>query len=114
MNRFERNALFERLVELRAGYGAWAQDTEAVLSIADAITYAEAVLSAAAADDEAWPEDGEDATPTAPIHGLPETAVADARADHPSGPASRDATDGRPRPGRFFRFPGPPLGGDPA
>jgi hypothetical protein len=103
MSRIERSTWFERLLELRAGYGVWADDTEAVLSIADAMLYAEAVL-AAGAEDEAWPPDPDDAL----------TVDVEPAADVQFGAAADDAADGRPRFGRFFHLPGHPFGNDPA
>jgi hypothetical protein len=54
MGRSERQAYFERLVELRDAYGAAAEDHGAALSIDDAIRYAEAVMTAVALDTEPW------------------------------------------------------------
>jgi hypothetical protein len=50
----ERHAFFERLVALRDGYAASTDDRVAVLSIADAIRYAEAILTAIEVDIEPW------------------------------------------------------------
>jgi hypothetical protein len=50
----ERHAFFERLVALRDGYAASTDDRVAVLSIADAIRYAEAILTAIELDIEPW------------------------------------------------------------
>jgi len=47
----ERHALFERLLALRDGY-PMSNDRTGVLSIADAIRYAEAIMAAASVDPE--------------------------------------------------------------
>jgi len=54
MSRPERTAYFEQLVALRDGYGAAADDRRAVLSIADAVRYAEAIMTAVELDAEPW------------------------------------------------------------
>jgi hypothetical protein len=54
MGRSERNEYFERLVAMRDGYGASADDRAAVLAVDDAVRYAEAVMTAVEHDDEPW------------------------------------------------------------
>ena len=50
----ERHAFFERLVAMRDGYGASSDDRDVVLSIADAVRYAEAILTAIEFDIDPW------------------------------------------------------------
>lgn len=90
MSRSERTAYFERLVALRAGYGAAADDRHAVLSIADAVRYAEAIMTAVELDAEPWVAGPDDAAP-------------DRRGErgHPHGP--RFASDLWPWPTRRLR-----------
>jgi hypothetical protein len=102
MGRIERNTWFERLLELQAGYGLWTDDTEAVLSIDDAIVYAEAVLTAAS-DEEAWQAEMDDAL----------AADGETLTDVQTGSAARDGADEPPRFGRFFHLPGHPFGSEP-
>ncbi len=107
MSRFERNIWFERLVALRDGYGEWADDTESVISITDVIAYVEAVLAAAEGADEPWPAEADETVTAWWPDGTP-VATADAprtAAGSQAGSATRDASDGRPRLGRFFRLP---------
>ena len=68
----ERLAFFERLVALRDGYAASTDDRTVVLSIADAIRYAEAILTAIDIDIEPWLAELDEAfsaePPDGPIH----------------------------------------------
>jgi hypothetical protein len=50
----EPHAFFERLVALRDGYAASTEDRVEVLSIPDAIRYAEAIMTAIELDIEPW------------------------------------------------------------
>jgi hypothetical protein len=52
--RSDRHAFFERIVALRDGYALSEDDRDGVLSIADAIRYSEAVLTAVELDIEPW------------------------------------------------------------
>ena len=61
MSRYERRQYFDRLCELRDGYGRSAGDTRAILSIEDAIAYATAVLVALEESDAAVETIAEDA-----------------------------------------------------
>jgi hypothetical protein len=54
MGRSERHAFFERIVALRDGYLATPDDRRTVLSIADAIRYGEAIVTAIELDAEPW------------------------------------------------------------
>jgi hypothetical protein len=92
MGRSERHAFFEQIVAMRAGYLASPDDRRAVLSIADAIRYGEAIMIAVELDAEPW---------------LPEPDqvnddVAGAGPDHPGHPR-RFASDLWPRPIRSSR-----------
>lgn len=107
MSRFDRSIWFERLVALRDGYGQWADDTESVISIADVIAYADAVMAAAElADEPGLGEAGETATAS-----WPDGTPVETRDAHRSvsgsrpGSAARDSADGRPRHRRFFLLP---------
>jgi hypothetical protein len=60
----ERQSWFERLLALRAGYPQ-SDDRTGVLSVADAIRYVEAVMSAAELDDEPWQANLDEADPGA-------------------------------------------------
>ena len=53
MSRYERRQYFDRLCELRDGYGRDSDDTRGVLSIEDAIAYASAVMIALEESDTA-------------------------------------------------------------
>jgi hypothetical protein len=68
----EPHAFFERLVALRDGYAASADDRASVLSVADAIRYAEAILTAIELDIEPWLAELDKAfsteRPAGPIH----------------------------------------------
>jgi hypothetical protein len=68
----DRHTFFERLVALRDGYAASSEDRVAVLSIADAIVYAEAIMSAIELDIEPWlaelDESYSSEAPDGPIH----------------------------------------------
>ena len=55
MTRSDRDAFFERLLALRAAYNGSAEDRLPLLAVADAITYAEAVMDAVMLDAEPWP-----------------------------------------------------------
>jgi hypothetical protein len=90
MSRSERTAYFERLVALRDGYGAATDDRRAVLSIADAVRYAEAIMTAVELDAEPWVAEPDDAVPDR----------SDERG-HPHGP--RFASDLWPWPTRRLR-----------
>lgn len=61
MSRYERRQYFDRLCELRDGYGRSPEDTRAILSIDDAIAYATAVMVALEESDAAVETVGEDA-----------------------------------------------------
>ncbi len=50
----ERHDFFERLIAMRDDYAASADDRVAVLSMADAVRYAEAILTAVEIDVEPW------------------------------------------------------------
>jgi hypothetical protein len=50
----ERHAFFERIVAMRDGYRASPDDHGAVLSIADAIRYGEAIMTVVELDAEPW------------------------------------------------------------
>jgi hypothetical protein len=58
----ERHAFFERIVEMRDRY-AVGHDRAGVLSIADAILYVEAVMTAVELDVEPWLADPDEAVP---------------------------------------------------
>ena len=52
MSRSDRDTFFERLLQLRSGYGTAADDQTPVLAIDDAIRYAKAVMTAVELDVE--------------------------------------------------------------
>ena len=54
MGRSERHAFFERIVAMRDGYLASPDGHRAVLSIADAIRYGEAIMTAVELDAGPW------------------------------------------------------------
>ena len=54
MGRSERRAFFERIVAMRDRYLASPGDHRAVLAIADAIRYGEAIMTAVELDAEPW------------------------------------------------------------
>jgi hypothetical protein len=56
MSPSERRTYFERLCSLRDGYAASAVDRRGVLSLDDAMLYAEALMTAL--DEPAWDESG--------------------------------------------------------
>lgn len=115
MSRFDRNIWFERLVALRDGYGQWIDDTESVISIADVIAYAEAVLAARELADEALPVDADETAAPACWPGGTPVATDEAprtAAGNQPGSAARDASAGRPRLGRFFHLPNDTDGAD--
>jgi hypothetical protein len=103
MTRSERDAFFERLVALRRGYGARLDDRRVVLSIEDAILYAEAVMMAVAVDDEeAWPVDASAAHDAGP-----------APAGRPAVRPARAPNDPWPWASRWFGGPEPHRDVDP-
>jgi hypothetical protein len=115
MGRSERHDYFERLVALRDGYAASRDDREAVLSMADAVRYAEAIMTAAELDVEPWLAEPDEAfadepAPTAATADITDTAAtADAAVavegpdavDRPTRAPSWEASD-RPMPWRRF------------
>jgi hypothetical protein len=54
MDRTERHEFLEQLIAMRDGYRAVGAEQHGVLSIADAVLYAEAVMAAVASDVEPW------------------------------------------------------------
>jgi hypothetical protein len=75
MDRTERHAFLERLIAMRADYRAVGDEQRGVLSIADAVLYAEAVMAAVASDAEPWlvelaGTDGDGTTDAAGARGL--------------------------------------------
>ena len=65
MSRYERSRYFEDLCVLRFRYGALGDDDRlSVISIDDAMIYAEAVLAALAADGDGAAADGAAALPS--------------------------------------------------
>ena len=61
MGRSERHDLFERMIALRDAYPGSDDDRTGVLSIADAVRYGEAVMTAVELDVEPWVADPDDA-----------------------------------------------------
>ena len=74
MTRFERSAYFEQLVVLREQH-ALSTDRVSVLSVADAIRYVEAVMTAIALDEEPWQLEPELEPATADVKSAIDAAV---------------------------------------
>ena len=116
MSRLDRNIWFERLLALRDSHGQWVDDTESVISVADVVAYADAVLTAAELDDEPWPAEAGETT----IAYWPDGTQVGGGDVHRSvlltqpGPLNRHSADGRPRHGRFFYLPNAADQPDPA
>jgi hypothetical protein len=91
MDRPGRSEFFERLVAMRDGYPGEGDDRGSALSIADAIRYVDAILTAIEIDTEPWvPE--------------PDHAFVDGAGDEPGlpPPGPRFASDLWPGPTRRF------------
>jgi hypothetical protein len=65
----KRHAFFERMIALRDGYALSDDDRVGVLSIADAIRYAEAILTAVELDIEPWLAEPDECFADAPNDG---------------------------------------------